>query len=393
MNESFELTGVWVYTGKGVSLSIRGERVVAVRPCPLPPGAPYLSPGFLDGQVNGYAGMDYNAPQLDPKHVAGIVAVLAASGTTRHLPTFVTAPGEKIRAGLRTLSLALETDPQLAAAVPGVHIEGPYICAEDGPRGAHDARYVRDPDFGEFMSWQEAAGGRIRIVTLAPERKGALEFIERVSGQGVIAAIGHCACAPERVREAVEAGALLSTHLGNGSHPLIPRLRNYIWEQLAEDRLWAGIIADGFHLPPAVLKVFLRVKGLGRLLLVSDAAALGGHRPGLHKWGAIDVQVFEDGHLGVAGTEILAGAGHLLDRGVAQFVRATGCSIGEAVRLCTLNPARLLGAPEQPSSADPTPGMAADLVQFRWSPGAEALVVDKTLFRGRLAYARSPGPE
>jgi len=389
MKDSFELTGRSVYSGEGITLSIRDDRVSDVRPCPLSPGAPYLAPGFLDMQVNGYAGLDYNAPRLEHEHIRGITRLLAASGTTRHVPTFVTGPADRVRAGLRVLARALELDPELAAAIPGVHIEGPYISPEDGPRGAHDGRYARDPDYEEFMSWQEAAGGRVRIVTLAPERKGALEFIARVTRQGVVAAIGHSAASPERIREAVEAGATLSTHLGNGSHHLLPRLRNYLWEQLAEDRLRAGFIADGFHLPPAVVKVLFRVKGIQRLILVSDAAAPGGRPPGLYKWDAVDVRVFEDGHLGVEGTETLAGSGHLLDRGVAQCVRFTGCSLAEAVGLCTANPAALLGLPPVPSEL--APGLPADLTQFRFQPGAETLVVEKTLLQGRPVYARPPG--
>ena len=157
----------------------------------------------------------------------------------------------------------------------------------------------------------------------------------------------------------------------------------------AEDRLHAGIIADGYHLPASVLKVFLRAKGLERLILVSDAAVMGGKPPGVYKWDAIDVQVFDDGHLGLAGTEYLAGAGHLLDRGVAQFVRATGCSLAEAVRLCTVNPALLFGLPAVHD--EPAAGMPANLTRFTWRPDSEILAVDKTLLGGRLLYSREGG--
>jgi hypothetical protein len=176
---------------------------------------------------------------------------------------------------LRIISAARRHDPQIAAAIPGIHIEGPYISAEDGPRGAHDPAYIRDPDVIEFKQWQEAADGKIALVTIAPERRGALDFIRQVVACGVATAIGHTAADPATIRQAIMAGARLSTHLGNGSHGQIPRLNNYLWEQLAADELMASIIADGFHLPASVLKVISPRKGLDKLILVSDVALLG----------------------------------------------------------------------------------------------------------------------
>ena len=174
--------------------------------------------------------------------------------------------------------------------------------------------------------------------------------------------------------------------LGNGSHPMIPRLRNYIWEQLAEDRLSAGIISDGFHLPPAVLRVFTRVKGLERLILVSDVAYLAGCEPGIHRRGNIDIQVFEDGHLGLPGTEILAGAGHLLDWDIPHFAEVTGLTLGEILPAVTTNPARLLGLDRGYGTLEP--GAPANLVVFRWS-GERRLQILKTIRAGRLVYSGS----
>ncbi|HWP68601.1 MAG TPA: hypothetical protein VN437_04810, partial [Rectinemataceae bacterium] len=297
---------------------------------------------------------------------------------------------------LRTITRARRASPLIDSAIAGVHIEGPYISGDDGPRGAHDPRYVRDPDFEEFLEWQDAAEGLIRIVTIAPERDGAMDFIEKITKTGVVAAIGHTAASPEEIREAIAAGCTLSTHLGNGSHASLPRLKNYIWEQLAADSLRAGIISDGFHLPEAVVKVLARAKGMDRLILVSDVALLGGYPAGLYKWGNLDVEVFKDGHIGLPGTSFLAGAAHLLDWDIPTFMRFTGATLGDTIRLCTVNPARLLFPGALPaastvdqSNASPTTspgslavGAPADIVLFRHEKDDKRLNILKTLIHG-----------
>jgi len=213
------------------------------------------------------------------------------------------------------------------------------------------------------------------MVTVAPEVEGALSFIEKAAGTGVVVGIGHTGASPETVRDAVSAGARYSTHLGNGCRAELPRLRNHIWEQLAADELVAGIITDGFHLPAAVVKTFARAKGGERLVLVSDVAFIAGGEPGVYKWGNMKVELHPDGHLGLHGTPYLAGAGHLLDRCVAQFMNFTGEGAGGAVKLCTENPARLLGLPAERFSL--APGPRANVVEFDYEPGNEALKIRK----------------
>jgi N-acetylglucosamine-6-phosphate deacetylase len=384
---AMRLRGVSVFSGKPIEVEVSGEVIRAVRHLAQPAaGLPLLSPGFLDMQVNGFRGADYSLEDLGEEQVRVIVAALAEAGTTQHVPTIVSVPQERLVRNIRTIARLARESAEVRLAVAGIHVEGPYISTEDGPRGAHDARFVREPDFAEFEQWQEAAEGLLRIVTVAPERRGALAFIEKVAAAGVTVAIGHTGAAPELVQEAVAAGARLSTHIGNGSYTQVPRLRNYIWEQLAADELTAGIIADGFHLPPSVVKVFTRAKGLERLVLVSDVALLGGCEPGVHKWGNLDVEVFPDGHLGLPGTTILAGAGHLLDWDLAHYVTFTGLSLGEAIRLCTANPARVLGLPESCGRLEP--GAPANLVLLRFQPGDERLRVERTVCGGRELYAR-----
>lgn len=178
------------------------------------------------------------------------------------------------------IAAARESDPLVKHAIPALHVEGPYLAPEDGPRGAHDAGHLRDPSVAEFGRWQEASGGLVKIVTLAPERTGALDYIAELSRRNVIASIGHTAAMPAGIEAAVRAGARLSTHLGNGAHAVIRRHPNYIWTQLAEDRLTATFIADGHHLPADTFTAMLRAKGTDRALLVSDSVELAGCAPG-----------------------------------------------------------------------------------------------------------------
>lgn len=380
------IEGIWYKNSSPVSIEVEGSRVIACEPIPLKPYLPWLSPGFVDIQINGYAGFDYSNPSLNADHIRSIIRALAAKGTLFHCPTIITSPRSTIVSNCATIARAAADDRHIGDALCGIHIEGPYISSEDGPRGAHDPQFIRNPDYDEFSAWQDAARGMIKIVTLAPELPGALRFIERVTQDGVVASIGHSAASPEIIRDAVRAGARLSTHLGNGSHGVMPRLRNYLWEQLASDGLSASIIADGFHLPDAVLKVMARAKGLSRLILISDVAHLAGSPPGIARWGSMEVEIHPDGHLGLAGTQFLAGAGHLLDRDLAQFVRATGTPMPQAVSLCTDNPRKLLGM----SAVElPRPGDAATFVVFSLPPGAAAIDIAHSLVEGeeRRGYA------
>jgi N-acetylglucosamine-6-phosphate deacetylase len=359
--------GIEASSGRAVDIELAGKRISAVRETEPEPGLPLIAPGFLDLQVNGYLEADYSREDLEPAQVRSIVESLNPSGTTQHVPTIITSPRKRILRNLGVIAAAAEGSSDVAAALPGIHLEGPFISPEDGPRGAHDPAFVRPPDLAEVREWQEASRGRIRLVTLAPELDGALELIRGLTSMGIVPAIGHTAASPKQIREAVAAGAKLSTHLGNGSHIRLPRLRNYLWEQLAEDALMAGIIADGYHLPEAVLKVFVRAKGLERLILVSDVALFGGCPPGRYRRGQVEIEVYPDGHLGLPGTEILAGAAFTLDRGLAHLIGATGISLAEALLLCTRNPARLIGLP--PEYATLAPGAPANLTLFDFPAG------------------------
>ena len=380
-----KVRGISVFNEKPIEIEIKEGFIENINLLPKNEhNLPYISPGFFDIQVNGYKGSDYSLEDFSEEHLRNIITNLAASGTTQHIPTIVSSPQERILKNLAIISKAICNSPDIKKAIPGIHIEGPFISSEEGPRGCHDPSFIRDPDFEEFKQWQEAAEGRIVMMTIAPEREGSMDFIRKVTRTGVKIAIGHTGATPEIIKEAIKAGAQFSTHLGNGSYLILPKVNNYIWEQLAADELFAGIICDGFHLPSSAVKVFTRAKGLGKLILVSDVALLGGLKPGIYKWGNMEVEVFKDGHLGLAGSGILAGAGHLLDWDIAHFIKFTGNNLANTIPLCTINPAKIIKIPHNYGSLEV--GAPANLTLFYYQTGDDRLQIVHTLRKGNVIF-------
>ena len=270
---------------------------------------------------------------------------MAARGVLVSLPTYITASPERLEANCRAYAKLVEGDAELAAAFPKLHIEGPFISAEEGPRGAHPLEHAIDPaDAPDLMKrLHEASGGRLGIVTLAPELPGALELIGWCKEQGIVSAAGHCNAAAAEIRAAVEAGLVMSTHLGNGSHQMLPRLDNYIQAQLSEDGLYASFIADGHHVPFYTLKNFVRAKGIERTVLVSDAIMAADMGPGTYKLGDFEVVVSEALRCTKAGHAGLAGSALTMDLGVINTTLYTDASFEEAWAMASTRPAALVG--------------------------------------------------
>ena len=368
-------------SGRVLKVTIEAGLVAAIEAGP-PGEACWLTPGFVDLQVNGYAGHDLNAPPLRPETIAQMARAVFSTGTTSFAPTVITAAEADIVAALGAIAQARAADPLLARAIPYVHVEGPHISPHDGPRGAHVADYVRAPDVAEFARWQAACGGLVGLVTLSPHYPGACDYIAALTQSGVHVAIGHTDATPEQIVAAADAGAVLSTHLGNGVAGVLARHPNLIWAQLAEDRLCASFIADGHHLSAETLKPMLRAKGIERSILVSDATALAGMAPGIYQAPVGGkVMLGENGRLGVVGTPFLAGAATPLARGVAFAASFCGLTLADAVRMATTNPGRLAGGIGRLRLGEP-----ADLVRFRWQPGEAELRIETVLAGGQEAY-------
>jgi len=301
-------------------------------------------PGLVDLQVNGFRGLDVNADDVTIDTITALARELWTQGVTRFLPTVITASEEKILHALETIAAARRTDPLVAHSIAGIHVEGPSLSADEGARGAHDVTQLRDPSVDELERWQRAADGLIRIVTLAPERDGALEYITGATARGIRISLGHCSPSPERVREAVRTGATLSTHLGNGIPATLPRHPNAIWAQLASDSLTAMFIADGHHLPADALTAMIRAKGVPRSVLTSDSAALAGSAPGRYTTPVGgDVTVGHDGRLALTGTPLLAGSGASLLDCVAWTFAELRLPEVQVLAMASHNPARVLG--------------------------------------------------
>jgi N-acetylglucosamine-6-phosphate deacetylase len=372
-------------TGQPIDVVTRDGHVVAIEPpaAAAPDvSAGWVAPALFDLQINGCDGHSFNSERLTADGVRHVVAVCRRHGLGAICPTLVTNSFEALAHGLATLRRACEADADVARSVAAVHLEGPSICPEDGPRGAHPRRHVRPPDWEEFRRLQDAAGGRVRLVTLAPEHEGALAFIERLTAAGVVVALGHTAAAPERIRDAVHAGARLSTHLGNGAHAVLPRHPNYIWEQLADDGLWASLICDGHHLPPSVVRCMVRVKTPARVVLTCDASSLAGLPPGRYREWDQEFEVVPAGKVVVAGTGYLAGSWAFTDLCVGNVIRFAGVSLAEAVGMAGARPRELLGLP--PCRLEP--GRPAELVLFDWQEGGDfrvrATVLGDDVFAG-----------
>ena len=349
----------------------------------------FVTPGFIDLQVNGFAGVDYNNPTVSPEAIASSIRKMFTTGVTRFFPTVITGSEERIVGALRNLAASkdefLRHRMPEAHAMEAFHVEGPHISPEAGPRGAHPLEHVRPPDVEEFKRWQEAANGNIRLVTVSPEWEKAPTYVRELARSGVVASIGHTKATSEQIREAVSAGATMSTHLGNAAHPLLPKTQNYIWEQLAEDRLTASFIVDGIHIPGAFFRSAVRAKGVERSVLVTDAVMPAMCSPGFYKLGQIDVELRPDDRVVMRGETRLAGSALRMDRAVGNGVRLGQVSLRDALTMTTVNPARVARiAGRQRGLA---PGEKADLVRFHWDDTMHELKIIETVVAGTSVYS------
>ena len=342
----------------------------------------FIAPGLIDNQINGYANVDFSGSNLSAGDVIGATKAILRDGVTSFLPTLITNSGENLIKNFSILNEALNKDELLRESIPGFHLEGPYISNEEGFRGCHPVQYIRKPSWDEFSGYQKASGGRIIQLTIAPELEGAMEFIRLCTLNGIVVAIGHTNASSEQIRQAVENGVRLSTHLGNGCANLIHRHNNPIWPQLANDRLIPSIIADGHHLLPDEIKVFYKVKGPDNLILTSDVIHLAGMAPGKYSFLESEVILTAEGMLLNAEQNCLAGASFPLKRGVENMMKLTGCSLSKAINMASRNVARIYDLDDRGILAQ---GKRADLILFERE--GNQLQIEKTYLCGKLVYS------
>jgi N-acetylglucosamine-6-phosphate deacetylase len=342
--------------------------------------AVFIAPGFVDLQVNGFAGVDFNSPTASHEDIERAITAIFSTGVTRFFPTVITGEPSAMLAALRNLAAARAALPQ-GPAIEAIHVEGPHISPEDGPRGVHPKEWVRPPDFSEFQRWQDAAQGCVRLVTLSPEWPQASRYIEQITELGVVAAIGHTRATPAQLRDAVSAGATLSTHLGNGAGSRT-RTEDFIEYQLSEPRLAASFIVDQHHLPGDFLRRALDLKGADRSILVTDAVAPAMCQPGPYMLGSVAVELREDDRVTLRHADRLAGSSLRMDRAIANVMSRASVGLAQAVTMASTNPARVGRVPGRLRALQP--GSRADLVRFRFAAGRVEIL--ETWLSGQRMY-------
>ena len=304
---------------------------------------PFTGPGLIDLQINGIKGIDFNIPSLSEAEILEATEYLLSQGVTSYFPTVITNSDENIIAILQTIQSACSAHAIVQECIGGIHLEGPFISPKEGAKGAHDEKYIKAPDWDLFNKFQAAAGGRIKIITLAPEWEGTGFFIEKCKANGVLVSIGHSLANTEQIANAVTAGAMMSTHLGNAIPLLLPRHPNLIWDQLAAEDLFTCLIADGIHIPDSFIRTVIKVKG-DKTLIISDATCFAGMAPGeynSHIGGTVILD--NEKRISLKGTPgLLAGAAKSLLENVETLIDHKVSTLGNAWEMASENVAALL---------------------------------------------------
>ena len=374
--------GVHYKTDKPVEVKIDEDVISFIETYPNIKTNNIICPGLVDLQINGFKGIDFNEEGLSINDVVTITKSLWAEGITSYFPTLITNSDENICASLEILAEACEKNYLINQTLIGIHLEGPFLSAEDGPRGAHPLKYIKAPNWNLLEKWQKIAKGRIKMITISPEWPESVDFIKQCVTSGILVSIGHTSASAAQITDAVQAGARVSTHLGNATHLMLPRHSNYIWQQLASDKLWATIIADGFHLPQSLLKIFTKLKS-GKTVLVSDSTKFAGLSPGSyssHIGGTIELN--REGRLFMKeNPKMLAGSAQSLLTCVDHLVNSEIASLQMALEMASLKPMELLGTDFLYGLKE---GKKADLIIFERISGK--IKVLQTIKSGKVVF-------
>ncbi len=382
-NDADGIEGLLYLDGKPVSIEVVDGKIANIKHLSSDLSTPgvYVAPGLIDIQINGYMGVSFGDQNLTIEQMREVTEALWKEGVTSYLPTVTTRDHERLLKSFLLLTMVMD-DEEIGNSIPGFHLEGPYISPVKGFRGAHSEKYIRPPDWNEFQQFQKAAQNRIVLITVAPEMEGAIPFIDKCIESGVVVSLGHHNGTPEDIERAVDAGASLSTHLGNGCANMINRHNNPIWPQLSNDGLSVSIIADGSHLTKEEVRTFYKVKGNEQTILVSDAVSLAGLPPGEYIEDGDTLLLTED-VVKFPTEDVLYGAAQPISRCVGNIMKFTQCSLKDAIQMASTNPARLMGLNNLGEIA---PGKRADLILFTIEDGE--MVIQKTIVAGKVVYSK-----
>ena len=376
------INGIHYKDGKPISLKLINGNISDIsRPNELIENSSwYLAPGLIDIQINGYMGVDFSGPDLTIEEIKKATKALWRVGVTSYFPTIITSDFSRMKKNFTILSKAKE-DPEIGGSIAGFHLEGPYISPVDGFRGAHLEKYTRKPNWQEFLILQKAAKNNIRLITVAPELDGAIQFIKKLVDSGVIVSLGHHNGSVSQIKDAVSAGARMATHLGNGCANMINRHNNPIWPQLSNDLITPSIIADGFHLNREEIRTFYKTKGADNTILVSDALDLAGLPPGEYIRGerklllTPNVVKFPD-------INALAGAASPISKCLEVVMDFTNCSLEDAIKMASLNPAKMFFLNDRGLIKK---GKRGDIILFTMKE--DKIQIKKTFIAGKEVYS------
>ncbi len=336
--------------------------------------------GLVDLQVNGINGIDFNNPSLAVEDIVNATHYLLSQGVTTFFPTVITNSDENILAIVHTIYQACVFDPIVNECIRGIHLEGPFISPAEGAKGAHDEKFIKPPDWELFTKFQDKAGGKIKIVTIAPEWEGSQSFIEKCRHHSILVSIGHSLANTEQINLAVKAGATLSTHLGNGIPLLLPRHPNIIWDQLAAEELYACIIADGIHIPDSFIKVVIKNK-TNKTILTSDSTCFAGMPQGeydSHIGGAVILD--KEKRISVKGSPgLLAGAAKSLLENIETLMNHNLATLAEAWQMGSENVAKMLATDDENFNEKND-----DIVMFQLN--GKEIRIERVIKNGRIVF-------
>ncbi len=388
VNAQQTIEGLHFVTGKPIQVKIENGKIAEIKSIIKlkdENNKTYISPGFFDNQVNGFAGVSFafGESDLTSEGIEKATSELWKKGVTTYLPTLTTNSQEVLVRNFAILANSVN-NKKLHGSIPGFHLEGPYINPEDGYRGAYPKQFVRFPNWDEFMEMYVASGEKILQVTVSPEMEGVKDFIKKCKEKGIIVAVGHHNANKEQLDLAVINGAQISTHLGNGCANMINRHVNPLWPQLANDDLMISIICDGFHLLPEEIKVFYKTKGVDKTIITSDVTSYAALEPGEYKTETGEtIELTKEGKLWYPAQNVLYGSASPITNGVGHIIEVTACSLADTVQMASTNPAKLYGLNDRGMLEV---GKRADLTLFTLDDFK--VDIQKTFVKGELVYVR-----
>ena len=319
-----------LHTGGAVEFEVENGIITSVTPVKDSPSLPWIMPVLVDLQQNGAVGHSFSALKT-PEELRAVTEALYRHGVGRVQATTVSVPVDTLISSVKLIADECAKDPVLDKVIFGLFHEGIFMSFEQGWRGDHNVECIKEPDWDLFRKIDDASGNRFITVNVGPEVPGAMEFISKAAEAGKKVSIGHCNPTAEQIREAVARGADRVTHFANGANPTLHRFKNPFWELLDNPKLKLGLICDGFHLPPEVVSVAMKIKGRENCLVVSDASSYAGLKPGIYGGTR---QLEANGYLHVLGQDILAGSGCQQNTCVNFLMQKLGFTFLQAWRQC-----------------------------------------------------------